>query len=238
MAKISSFISFIFGISRHKKLIVFIFLIIGLTIVFYLRKINYLTPENITTLLKLHPFLSPFLFILFYALMIIFLFPTLPMNLAAGFLFGWFWGGIITILGASLGASASFIIARYLASDYLNKKFKGKFFLSLQEEIQKKNWKVVAFTRINPIFPSGLLNYIFGLTTIPFNNYFWATILFVLPPVFLFSFIGDSIGGFVLKGGSYNLVRNIFIISFIATSLVILQFIAKKYKVFYRRTNT
>ncbi len=230
MSKISSFVSFIFGISRHKRLIIAIFLLMGLIFVLYLRKINYLTPENIISLLNLHPFLSPFLFILIDALMIIFLLPAaLPMTLAAGFLWGWFWGGIMTIFSASLGAAICFLISRYLAYDYLNKKFKGRVYSSLQEEIKKNDWKIIAITRNSPLFPFGIMSYFLGLTNISFKKYFWTTILAITPGTFVVAAVGSYFGSIVLEGGAHDIFRTIFIISTLITAVIILWYIRKKY---------
>jgi len=230
MNKNSFFISFIFGVSRHKRIITIILLLMGLIFVFYLRKVNYLTPENIISLLKLHPLLSPFLFILFYILMIIFLLPVaLAMTLMAGFLWGWFWGGIIAIFSASIGAATCFLISRYLAYDYLNKKFKGKIWSSLQEEIKKNDWKIIAFVRNSPIFPFGIMSYFLGLTDISFKKYFWSTILAITPGTWALTAVGSYLGNIVLEGKAYNTYRTIFIISILITAVIILWYIRKKY---------
>jgi len=204
-------------------------LIIIVAAIFYLRQNNYLTYGNIIFILKQHPFLAPFLFIIIYGLMVGFFIPTLPMNLGAGFLWGPFWGGPIAILGASLGAIFSFVASRYLAYDYFNDKFNNKIWLWLKQEIQKKNWKVVAFTRANPAFPFGLTSYFFGLSPISFKKYFWTTILAIAPGAWAIAAIGDYIGDIALKGRVYNFIQAIIITSFLITGIIILQYIIKRY---------
>lgn len=230
MNKNSFFVSFIFNISRHKRVIATVILLIGLIFVFYLRQIGYLTPENIVSLLKLHPILSPFLFILFYSLMIIFLLPiALAMTLMAGFLWGWFWGGIIAIFSASIGASITFLISRYLVSDYLNKKFKGKIWLSLREEVEKNDWKIIALMRNSQVLPFALTSYFFGLTPISFKKHFWTTLLTTAPGTWAVAAVGSYVGNIILEGKIYNIFKTIFIIGLLMTITIILWYIRKKY---------
>ena len=222
--------SFLFKlIGRRKRLIAVICLIVMMAAIFYLRQNNYLTYGNTLFTLEQHPFLAPFLFIVIYGLMVAFFIPTLPMNLGAGFLWGTFWGGPIAILGASLGAVLSFIASRYLARDYFNNKFNNKIWLWLKQELQKKNWKIVAFTRANPAFPFGLTSYFFGLTDLSFGKYFWPTIIAISPVAFLIAYIGDLANGIVLNGGSQNLIGNIFLLSSIITLLIVGLFVISRY---------
>lgn len=113
----------------------------------YLQRAGYLTPENILSYLRLYPTLAPALFVLIYALMVTFLLPTLPLNLAAGFLWGSLFGCALSIAAATLGASWSFLLARYLGRDFLEERFTNRAWRWLRHEIDKQDWKAVAFTR-------------------------------------------------------------------------------------------
>ncbi len=163
--------------------------------------------------------------------MIIFLVPVaLAMVLMAGFLWGWFCGGIIAIFSSSIGAAFCFLISRYLAADYLNKKFKGKIWSSLQEEIKRNDWKVIVFTRNSPVFPFGIMSYFLGLTNISFKKYFWSTVLAIIPGTWVVAAVGSYLGSIVLEGRAYNTFRIIFIISILITGIIILWYIRKKYR--------
>jgi uncharacterized membrane protein YdjX (TVP38/TMEM64 family) len=215
-------------ISKKRVILAFCFLLI-LIIVLYLRETSYFDANRIIAFVEQFPIFSPVLFIFIYVFMTIFLAPTLPLNLAAGFLWGGFFGALITIIACALAAIAAFLIARYLAYDVLKNKFNNNFWNSLKGKVQKNDWKIIALTRLNPIFPFGLINYFYGLTPVSFINYLWSTVLFGLPLVALFSYLGDITRSFVLKGQTSNLVKNIFIISFIVTGLTILLVIINKY---------
>jgi hypothetical protein len=63
----------------------------------------------------------------------------------------------------------------------------------LDKEVEKNGWKVVAFTRLIPLFPFNLLNYAFGLTGVKFSHYALATFLFMLPATIAFITFSSSL---------------------------------------------
>ena len=74
-------------------------------------------------------------------------------------------------------------------------------------QIDQNAWKVVAFVRLNPAFPSGPVNFIFGLTSINFATYSYATFLFLFPPSLGVALIGAEAGNILLQGESLELFR-------------------------------
>ena len=189
-----------------------------------LKQAGYLAPEAVFSFLEAHPFLAPIIFITLLAVMSLLLLPTLPLNLGAGFLWGPYWGGSYTVAGAAIAAALAFFISRHLAANFIDRNFDNKTWRWLSEQVRQQNWKVVAFTRINPIFPTAPLNYLFGLTAIPFWSYWLATIIFIAPMSFLFAYLGDSVGGFLLQGDTYKFVQNILGASAAITVLFVLRF--------------
>ena len=202
----------------------FIIVAIGL---FALWRHGYLGVESILPFLRSHLFLGPLVFFFIYGLSVMCLLPTLPLNLAAGLFWGPYWGGLFTLLGASLGAAGAFLASRFMAADYLNMQLNNTQWLWLRDEIIQDGWRSVAFVRINPIFPFGLLSYFFGLTTVPFYQYFISTMLFVAPWTVLFAAVGNSINRTVLDGDSSVLLRDITIISACVTFAVAVRIILK-----------
>jgi uncharacterized membrane protein YdjX (TVP38/TMEM64 family) len=201
----------------------------GLAVLLYaLRQYGYFAPDSIVFFLKTHSVIAPVVFALVYAVMVMCLVPTLPLNLGAGLIWGPYWGGILTVIGAGTGSALAFLASRYLASDYLNRKFGNSAWTWLREEIQRKEWKAVAFTRINPIFPFGPSSYFFGLTQIRFSRYIVTTLLSILPLSILFAAVGSSIGGVVLDGNVYKLVKDLMAISLAVTLLVSLRVVIKR----------
>ena len=193
-----------------------------------LKEAGYLAPETVFVFLDAHPLLAPLAFIGLLVIMTLLLLPTLPLNLGAGFLWGPYLGGFYTVAGASIGAAIAFLVSRYLAAELVNRHFRHRTWIWLLEQVRQQDWKVVAFTRINPIFPTAPLNYFFGLTSIPFWSYLLATIVFIAPMAILFAYLGDSVGGFLLRGDAYQFVQNILGASATISVLIALRFGLKR----------
>ncbi len=201
-------------------------------IAIYAQRQGYISFAATLAFLHSHPVFAPIAFVVLYALLSLLLVPTLPLNLAAGVLWGWFWGTVLALFGVVVRASIAFLIARYLGRDFVSRRLQGRAWQLLWQTIESRGWKAVAFARVNPIFPSAPLNYFFGLTAIRFWPYFFSTLLFILPPSLFFSLLGDSLGGIVLNGAAKNLVSEVLLASAALSGLVALkltfQYLAKK----------
>jgi uncharacterized membrane protein YdjX (TVP38/TMEM64 family) len=103
-------------------------------------------------------------------------------------LFGPLWGTIFNLIGATLGATASFLVARYVASDWVRRKAGGRL-QRLIAGVEQEGWRFVAFTRLVPLFPFNLLNYALGLTRIPLLHYVFASLICMLPGTLAFTWL-------------------------------------------------
>jgi len=215
--------------SLCRKKIAIIFVIASMALVgnFLVRK-GFVSPADIINFLNLYPILSPLLFVIIYIFLTLLLIPTLPLNLLAGILWGTVWGGIYTLIGTSIAATIAFVIARYLAGEYFQRIVQNTKWVKFLEDAGTTNWRLVAFARLNPIFPTSLLNYFFGLTAISFRHYFFATIAAITPLVFLFSYLGETVGLGILQGGN-SLIENLLAISLVVTGIVALRIGVKLY---------
>ena len=93
----------------------------------------------------------------------------------------------------------------------LKEKFSYSRWAWLKEKVERHGWKAVAFSRIVPIFPFPVLNYLFGITPIPFLHYLWSTFVFMLPACIAYVAFGSSMGELILKGNIKGLVIGILI---------------------------
>jgi uncharacterized membrane protein YdjX (TVP38/TMEM64 family) len=203
-------------------LFLLVLLILVVIVMLLFKKYWSIRPEIILTFIQNNKILAPFLFIVLFIIMTISVLPTLPMNLGAGLLWGPFWGTLISVIGATCGASCSFIIARYLAHDYCEKKLKNTKLHWLLDVIRCNGWKVVAFVKLDPVFASGPLNYLFGLTPIPFITYLWSTALFLIPPAAIIASVGYFIGWSVLSEESIKDVSRYITFAGVLISIVII----------------
>ncbi len=157
---------------------------------------------------------GPLLYMLIYALGTVLFFPGSVMTLAGGALFGPYWGTFYNLTAATLGAGGAFLIARYLASDWVSAKADngadngadgdakavqtGRL-QRIKQGVDKEGWRFVAFTRLVPLFPFNLLNYALGLTRIRFTHYLLASYICMLPGTFAYTYLGyagrEAVGG-------------------------------------------
>lgn len=198
---------------KSKKLLTAFMVIAAIILATYLRKTGYVEHEAIMSFIQKHSFAAPILFILIYTIGPSLFIPSLPLTLAAGFLWGPFWGVVFSITGATLGASIAFLISRYILGNAIKERFSYARWLWLKERVERHGWKAVAFSRIVPVFPFPVLNYLFGITPIPFLHYLWSTFVFMLPACIAFVAFGSSMGELILKGNVKGIIIGILIAS-------------------------
>jgi uncharacterized membrane protein YdjX (TVP38/TMEM64 family) len=75
----------------------------------------------------------------------------------------------------------------------VEKKLSGPQWRRLDQGVEKHGWKIVAFTRLVPVFPFNILNYAFGLTKIRFLHYALATFICMLPACIAFIVFSSSL---------------------------------------------
>jgi uncharacterized membrane protein YdjX (TVP38/TMEM64 family) len=216
-------------INSPKRLFLALFLGVLITIAFILNRQGAFSPERILTIIQFHPLMTPVFFVALFVLMSLLLLPTLPLNLLAGFLWGPYWGTFFSVSGATAGAMCAFLFSRYIARDYCRRKFQNPAWSWLQNEIERRGWKTVAFVRVNSVFPSGPLNYYFGITPVPFHTFAWSTALFLIPPAFVVASIGHYLGWSALTGSAKNLIQVIVILSAIVTLTLLVTVILRRW---------
>jgi uncharacterized membrane protein YdjX (TVP38/TMEM64 family) len=148
---------------------------------------------------------GPLILIAIYAAATVLFLPGSPITLAGGALFGPIWGALFCLTGATLGAALAFLIARYLAGDWVQSHTKG-LLERLVRGVEAEGWRFVAFVRLVPLFPFNLVNYAFGLTRISFLSYLLATLVFMVPGALAYSWLGFA-GRQAITGGE-GLIRD------------------------------
>jgi uncharacterized membrane protein YdjX (TVP38/TMEM64 family) len=144
---------------------------------------------------------APVAFILGYAVAAVAFVPGAPLTIAAGVLFGLVEGTLYTLIGATLGASAAFLIARYGARSWVEKKLSGSPRLAaVDRAVAREGGKIVALLRLSPVFPFNLLNYALGLTKVRFVAYL-AACLAMLPGTLLYVYYGKVFGDVAAAAG-------------------------------------
>jgi len=144
---------------------------------------------------------GPIAFVLIYIPAPVFFLPGSLLTLGAGALFGIVTGTIVVSIGATLGATAAFLVGRYVARDWVKHKIKrNQKFLAIDEAIGREGWKIVLLTRLTPVLPFNLLNYAYGLTKVRLKHYFFASWIGMLPGTLLYVYLGMVAGDIVTFG--------------------------------------
>ncbi len=208
------------------KLLVFFVLAFAILFVHELKKEGVLNFESILNWLKSAKFISPLLYVLFYSIAPSVFFPSLLLTIIAGVIWGPFWGVVFAITGATIGCSVPFLLSRYIFYDTVKKSFGIKRWEKLSNLVKKDGWKVVLFTRLVPIFPFPVLNYLFGITPVSFSHYVSTSLLGMLPACIAYVYFGSSIFELIKGGNILPLILAVVVVSVIT---VIPHFLKKMF---------
>jgi uncharacterized membrane protein YdjX (TVP38/TMEM64 family) len=136
---------------------------------------------------------------LLFALCNILLLPGGILSVGGGFFFGLWWGFTLVLIGNSIAAAVAFAISRSVGQEWLSRKLiRHPALRSLEPAVEREGWKIIFLSQLHPLFPTSLLNYIFGLTKIRFGTYMLWTALGRVPGLFLYVYLG-TLGQFGVK---------------------------------------
>jgi uncharacterized membrane protein YdjX (TVP38/TMEM64 family) len=135
--------------------------------------------------------LAPLGHVVLFALGTILFVPGAIFGLLGGALLGPLWGAVLNLTGATLGATAAFIVARYAAADWVRRKLGGRLD-RLIVEVEAEGWRFVAFVRLVPLFPFNLTNYALGLTRISLKHYVLASLVCMMPGAVVYAWLGHA----------------------------------------------
>jgi uncharacterized membrane protein YdjX (TVP38/TMEM64 family) len=142
---------------------------------------------------KLGPW-GPVIFIGLYVAGAVLFVPGSVLTLGAGAVFGVALGSVYVSIAATLGATAAFLVGRYLARDAIAQKIENnQKFVTIDQAVEKEGWKIVLLTRLSPVFPFVLLNYAFGLTRVKLTHYVLASWIGMVPGTVMYVYLGSLV---------------------------------------------
>src|SRR2546429_2316094 len=142
---------------------------------------------------KLGPW-GPVIFVGIYIVATVLFVPGSVLTLGAGAVFGVALGSVCVSISATLGATAAFLVGRYLARDAIARKIaKNEEFATIDRAVADEGWKIVLLTRLSPVFPFTLLNYAFGLTRVKLSHYIVASWLGMIPGTVMYVYLGSLV---------------------------------------------
>ena len=159
----------------------------GLLLTYGLRE--SLSAEQLQNTLAQWGWWAPLIFFIAYAVLSTFGFPGALLTLTGGFLFGLWWGTLLNLSAATLGATWAFLLARLLGREWVASR-DSKLFQKILKGVEREGWRFVMLVRLIPLFPFNLTNYAFGLTPLSLGQYVWATAVFMIPGCFAYTYLG------------------------------------------------
>jgi len=141
------------------------------------------------------------------------------LTIAGGLIFGAFWGTLWTTIGANLGATAAFLLGRYAARGAVEGMVaRNQALKKIDDGVRTQGWRMLMITRLVPIFPYNIQNYVYGLTDIRLSTYALVTLPCMLPATVAYSFAAGSV-----RTGDFG--RTLWYLGVAAVSFVLLSLI-------------
>ncbi len=160
---------------------------------------HFRAQDHLGTVLARIDGLGPLGWVAFTALYMaasVLLVPGSVLTLGGAAAFGFAKGFFVIWIASTLGAVAAFLSGRYIARDFVARKAAAdRRFAAIDEAVAARGGRIVLLTRLCPVFPFVLLNYLFGATKIPLRSYALATWAGMVPGTALFTYIGSLAGG-------------------------------------------
>jgi len=129
-----------------------------------------------------------------YAVLELVLVPALPITILAGIAFGPVWGTLYAWIGATGSEALAFLIARHGARAIVESCVaKSRRLSQIDTAVARHGWRILAFTRLVPVFPFNMQNYAYGLTGIHFSTYLVVSAIFSLPGTVALVIAGDAL---------------------------------------------
>ena len=174
------------------KVVLIAGLLIGTVILFVTNEDLFRNPQLIKAEVLRWGAWGPIGFMLLYAFGPSLLVPGAVMTLAAGLAFGTVKGSIYSLIGADLGALVAFAAGRFLGKGFVNRLLAGRFGETL-DKIARNGFQIILYLRVFPIIPYNALNLLAGASPITFKDYFWASMIGMIPGTILFAFLGNEL---------------------------------------------
>ncbi|HEX2123898.1 MAG TPA: VTT domain-containing protein [Thermoanaerobaculia bacterium] len=140
------------------------------------------------------------LYALVYVVCCVLVVPALALTLGAGAIFGFVAGSIIVLIGATLGATAAFLLARTVLRHRIERMTAGnEKFRALDRAITREGTKIMWLVRLSGFPPFTWVNYAFGLTGIHLTPFVVTTFFGIIPGTLAFTWAGAA-GAAALSG--------------------------------------
>jgi len=195
------------------KLIPLLVLVAGLVAFFALGLHRYISfevlrehREALLNWVQHNGLLAALAYMVIYAVAVAFSLPGgLVLSITGGFLFGTLVGALYIVIGATVGATALFIIAKSALGDFLRAKA-GPWLQKMEEGFRENALNYLLVLRLVPLFPFFVVNLVPAFLGVPLSTYVIGTFFGIIPGVFVFASVGAGLGSLFDKGEAFSAV--------------------------------
>ena len=184
------------GVRRTLRLALLGLLAVGAAAAWRWRGV--LDPTTITAAIDRYP-AAPLWFLAAHTAASLLFVPRTLLAIVAGLLFGMGWGIVWAASGSVAGATAGFLMARYINSGVLDLRRLGP----IVGQVERGGWRAVAVLRLIPIMPHSIANYALGLTRLSLGDYAFGSLLGQLPMTVAYVDLGAAGERLMLGGASW-----------------------------------
>jgi uncharacterized membrane protein YdjX (TVP38/TMEM64 family) len=144
-----------------------------------------------------NPVLAYLTYFVVYAVLVAISFPGASLlTITSGLLFGGLAGGCISVVAATAGAVAIFLIARSSLGDFLERRA-GAFVSRMIDGFNRDAFHYLLFLRLTPVFPFWVVNIVPALLNMKLGPYVAATAMGIIPATFAYSYVGAGLDSLI-----------------------------------------
>ena len=137
---------------------------------------------------------GPVLFILLYVAAAVTLAPAFFLTVAAGAMFGVWRGSLIVFIGASLGASAVYVLGAPMSRSRLMARLtRDRRVAEVRDAVRGEGAWVMFLLRLSPLVPFNILNYALALSGVRYRD-FAIALLGMIPAIIMYAYYGKVVG--------------------------------------------
>lgn len=134
---------------------------------------------------------APLVYIIAYTIRPLIFFPASVLSIAGGLAFGAWMGTLYTIIGATLGAALSFVVAKTVGKSLVKKQWTGNA-AKIQTQMEQNGFLYVLLFRLIPVINFDLVSYLAAIAKVRFVPFALATLIGIIPGTFAYNFLGSS----------------------------------------------
>ncbi|MEO6487136.1 MAG: TVP38/TMEM64 family protein [Thermoanaerobaculia bacterium] len=140
------------------------------------------------------------LYVIVYVICCVLLIPALALTLGAGAIFGFAAGSAVVIVGATLGATAAFLLGRTVFRKRVEAMVAANpRMAAIDRAIAAEGTKIMLLMRLSGFPPFTWINYALGLTGVRLRPYILTTLFGIIPGTLAFTWAGAA-GAAALTG--------------------------------------